>query len=53
MYTTGSIEREPTDVLCLISTNDAIQSFSQALYHLASPPEYIQPLREEIEDYYY
>ena len=50
---TPSIVGEPAGVLCLISTNDGIQSFTQALYHLASPPEYIQPLCEEIEVYYH
>ena len=36
--------------MCLIATNDGNQSFTQAIYHLASRPEYIQPLREEIEN---
>ena len=53
VYTLTSIVREPVGILCLISTNDGIQSFTQALYHLASPPEDIQPLREEIEVYYH
>ena len=52
VYTT-SIVREPAGVLCLISTNDGNQSFTQALYHLALRPECIQPLRKEIENSYH
>lgn len=30
-------------------TLSCLQSFTQALYHLAGNPEYMQPLREEVE----